>query len=182
GEVRDEVDLLVDRGNPRGLCITGALEAAFLPGDDDRSGVDAVDASERLDQGRLAGAVLAHQRMDLSLEEAEVHAIERLHSGECDRYPPHLDDGQFFIHGTGFQSLERGCPGDAALAAPPGPFSKQKLLGDQYWRSASTACAASAESNASLGTMMYDSTDSPASVFSTTSSAVSPNSGLYSCT
>ena len=56
------------------------------------------------------------------------------------------------------------------------------LASDQNLPGRQRLLAASGESNVSLGTMMYDSTVSPASALLTTSTAVSPNSGLYSAT
>ncbi len=97
-EVRREVDLLVDRRDAGRLRVRGAREAAFAAGDDDRAGVDPVHAGERLDQGRLAGAVLAHERVDLALEKPEVDAVEGFDAGELDGDPAHLDDGEFFVH------------------------------------------------------------------------------------
>ncbi len=108
--------------------------------DDDRSGVDAVDTGEGFDQRRLARAVLAHESVHLTLEEAEVDSVERLHSREFDGDPAHLDEGQFFVH----RCLSVYPVSGAARSAPP-PRSR----GDaQYLRSARTALAASAESNA----------------------------------
>ncbi len=98
GEVPAEVDLLVDRGDPRGLRVGGAGEAALGAVDDDASGVDPVDARERLDQRRLPGAVLAHERVDLAGEEPEVHPVERLDAREGDGDAPHLDDGAGCLH------------------------------------------------------------------------------------
>ncbi len=98
GEVPAEVDLLVDRGDPRGLRVGGAGEAALGAVDDDASGVDPVDARERRDQRRLPGAVLAHERVDLAGEEPEVHPVERLDAREGDGDAPHLDDGAGCLH------------------------------------------------------------------------------------
>ena len=42
-----------------------------------------VDAGERLDERRLAGAVLAHQGVHLAREQAEVDTVERLDAGEA---------------------------------------------------------------------------------------------------
>ena len=54
-EVRAEVDLLVDGADAGGLRVGRACENALrLAADDDRAGVDRVDAGERLDQRRLA--------------------------------------------------------------------------------------------------------------------------------
>src|SRR5690606_39950332 len=82
GEVRAEVDLLVDRRDTGLLGVGGAAELLALSADGDGPGVDAVDAGEGLDQRRLTGAVLAHERVDLAGEQAELDLVERLDSGE----------------------------------------------------------------------------------------------------
>src|SRR6185437_11016955 len=47
------------------------------------SAVGPIDAAENLDQGRLAGAVLAAQRMDLAARAGEADPIERPHAGKA---------------------------------------------------------------------------------------------------
>ena len=92
GQVREEVDLLVHRGDAGGLRLGGAAERDLLARERDRAGVDAVHAGQGLDEGRLARAVLAHERVHLAGEHAEVDAVERLHAREADRDAAHLDD------------------------------------------------------------------------------------------
>ena len=93
GQVRAEVDLLVHGRDAGGLRVGGAAE------DDGRSpatvidaGVDGVDAGQRLDEGRLPGAVLAHERVDLAGAQAEVDVVEGQDAREADGDAPHLDD------------------------------------------------------------------------------------------
>src|SRR5690606_13757752 len=92
GEVRAEVDLLVDGADPRRLRRAGVAEALLVAGDDDPAGVDAVVAGQRLDEGGLAGAVLPHEGVDLAGEQPEVDGVERLDAGERDGDPGQLDD------------------------------------------------------------------------------------------
>ena len=49
----------------------------------DLAGVGAMDAGEDLDQRRLAGAVLAEQRMHLAGADVEVDSVERQRAGEA---------------------------------------------------------------------------------------------------
>ena len=91
-EVGAEVHLLVDRRDACGLGVCRAAEDPWLAGDVDRAVVDGVLAGQRLDQGRLAGTVLAHQRVDLARPEHEVHLVEREDPREADRDAAHLDD------------------------------------------------------------------------------------------
>ena len=109
-QVRQEVDLLVHRRDARCLRLGGAAERHLLAREGDGAGVDAVDARERLDERGLARAVLAHERVHLAGEHAEVDAVERLHAGEGDRDALHLDDrrGDGCL---GHESLHRGCGG-----------------------------------------------------------------------
>ncbi len=92
-EVRAEVDLLVDgRDARRSGRRRSLLKMRGSPLDRDRPGVDRVDAGEGLDERRLAGAVLAHERVHLARPEGEVDGVEGEDAGEADGDPGHLDD------------------------------------------------------------------------------------------
>src|SRR6202011_1029640 len=53
-----------------------------LPLQFEGAGIGGVDAGDDLHQGRLAGAVLAHQRMHMSALETELNVVEREHAGK----------------------------------------------------------------------------------------------------
>ena len=55
--------------------------------DRDRPGVGGLRAGERLDQRRLAGAVVADERDDLAGVDLEVDVLERRHAAEALREP-----------------------------------------------------------------------------------------------
>src|SRR6478735_7038029 len=74
----------------------GTAEGDFGPLDGDCSRINRVDAGQRLDQGRLSGPVLAHQRMDLAREKAKRNVLQRFDAGERDIDVRHLDDGPEF--------------------------------------------------------------------------------------
>ena len=65
-QFRDEVQLLVDDRDPGRLGVADAGEAHRLAADPDLALVVGVHAGEDLHQRRLAGAVLAHQRVHLA--------------------------------------------------------------------------------------------------------------------
>ena len=65
-QIGAEVDLLVDGADAGVLRLPRAAEPLLDAVDRDAARVDVVDAGERLDQRRLAGAVLPHQRVDLA--------------------------------------------------------------------------------------------------------------------
>ena len=77
GEVRAEVDLLVDGAHAGPLRLERVGELDPLPVELDLAGVREVDAGQDLHERALAGAVLAHQRMDLAGEQAEVDRVQR---------------------------------------------------------------------------------------------------------
>jgi hypothetical protein len=87
---RDEVDLLVDRGDPGALGIHRAAErhrpvlVAHL------ATVGLVDTGHHLDQGRLAGTVLAHQGVHLARPQGEGDIVQgayaREHLGNTDDF------------------------------------------------------------------------------------------------
>ena len=135
-QVRAEVDLLVDRRDAGPLGVGGAAEDPRLAGDGDRAAVDRVDAGERLDEGGLAGAVLAHERVDLAGAEEEVDAVEREDAGEADGDAAHLDDrGDFGVrrHGASLTfSLRSGTSAGGRCDRPPAE-SLTVLSGDCGW-------------------------------------------------
>ena len=116
-QVREEVDLLVHRRDARGLRLRRPAERDHVAREGDRAGVDAVDTGERLDEGGLAGAVLAHERVHLAGEHPEVDAVERLHTREGDRDAAHLDDrdGRFGV--IGHAALRRVVGGACGAAS-----------------------------------------------------------------
>ena len=91
GEVREQVDLLVDRADAGRLRGRRRAELVLLAVDQHGAGVDRVDAGQRLDQRRLAGAVLAHQRVHLAGVEPERDLVEGADAAEGDGDVAHLD-------------------------------------------------------------------------------------------
>src|SRR4051812_671907 len=78
GHLRDHRRVLVDRLDPQAHRRLGRGEADLLAFDEDPAGIRLVDAGEDLDQGRLAGAIVADQAHDLSSLGVEVDALERM--------------------------------------------------------------------------------------------------------
>jgi hypothetical protein len=80
GDVEVGIDrrLLVDGGDAVPLGVGRAAQGDLLAVDDDRSLVRRVDSRHDLDEGRLAGPVLTHQRVDLARVEGQRDAPERL--------------------------------------------------------------------------------------------------------
>ena len=71
----------------------------FLALEPEGAGVRRVDAGDDLHQRRLAGAVLAHQRVDVAALEAERDVVERQHAGKG--LADVLDLEQIFRAGNG---------------------------------------------------------------------------------
>ena len=87
----DDIQLLVHRGDAeleRSLG-RGDLDGLAEPGD--RAAVGAVDAGERLDEGRLAGAVLSEHAVHFSGTDVEVHSAQRLNAREALRHPSDVE-------------------------------------------------------------------------------------------
>src|SRR5690606_6110475 len=82
GQVRNEVELLMDDPDPHLPCRAGTWDVDLLPLVHDAARIFAVDAGEHLHQGRLARAVFAHQRVDLTVQELKPAAVEGLHPGK----------------------------------------------------------------------------------------------------
>jgi hypothetical protein len=96
--VRQQVDLLVHRTDARGQGVGGAGEADGAPGQDDRSLVRVQRPGEGLDQRRLPGSVLAHQRVDLAPENPEVDGVERRLSAVPHCRPGDLQERTPLVH------------------------------------------------------------------------------------
>ena len=94
-----------------GLRIGGVREHPGVARDGDRAPVDRVHARQGLDEGRLAGAVLAHERVDLAGEHAEVDPVERGVRAEAHGGAGDLHQRQRVVHGA------HHAAGDAA--SPP---------------------------------------------------------------
>ena len=71
----------------------GELDLDLAAADADGAGILPVDPSEDLDQRRFAGAVLAHQRMNLARLERQVDVLQREHAGKALADPDHLQGG-----------------------------------------------------------------------------------------
>src|SRR5262249_28785424 len=81
-EARHEVELLEDGGDARGLRGARVGEAHGRAVDPHFAGVRFDDPGKNVHQGRLAGAILAEQRMDFAAAEIEVDAANRLDAAE----------------------------------------------------------------------------------------------------
>ena len=112
-EVGEDRRLLVDRRDPVALRVGRALERHLLAVAADRPGVRRVDAGHDLDQRRLAGAVLAQQRVHLARVERQRHVGERLGGVEA------LGDALELEDRRGHGGLLGGAHRGYAAATPP---------------------------------------------------------------
>jgi hypothetical protein len=78
----DEAELLVDHGDAKVLGGLGRGNGDRLAGELNHPFVRLVDAIEDLHQGRLAGAILADQGVDLAAGDLEVDPLEGANAGE----------------------------------------------------------------------------------------------------
>ena len=81
-QVGEQRGLLVDHRDARGLGGGGGGEVDVLAAEAEDAGVALVDAGHDLDQGRLAGAVLAHQGVDRAAVDDERAGLQREHRPE----------------------------------------------------------------------------------------------------
>ena len=110
-EVWDQVELLVDGRDAVLDGLRRRRERGLLAVPGDGAGVGLVEPGEHLDQGGLAGAVLAEQAVHLTRSYVEVDAVQGPHAGEL------LDDA-----GHPEQRLVAG-----SHPAPP-PFDQPTLV------------------------------------------------------
>jgi hypothetical protein len=78
GELAVEARLLVDGGDPQRLGVARVMDVHRLVVEADGPGVRLIDPGDDLDEGGLAGAVLADQGVHLAGTHVEVHMVERL--------------------------------------------------------------------------------------------------------
>ncbi len=75
-EARDQIALLVDHADAERHGVAGVEQADLFAAHDELALVGPVDAGDDLDERRLAGAVLAEQRVDRALGERQRHTLE----------------------------------------------------------------------------------------------------------
>ena len=95
-EVRHESEVLVHEGQALSVQSTGVDGRSEMSAVDEDLAprVGAVDAADELDQGRLAGAVLSDQGVDLAAFEREVGVVEHRDARERLGQPAHLQPGR----------------------------------------------------------------------------------------
>ena len=103
---------------PRSPRVERRVELDRPALEEDLAGVGLVDAGQRLDQRRLAGAVVADERDDLLGVDGEARAAQRADAAEA------LDDPLGFEQGLGHQagsfSMADTAGSSSALAEEPG--------------------------------------------------------------
>ena len=67
------------------------VEGDLLPVQNDVAGIFGIGARQDLDEGRLAGAIVADHRVHLTASDVAIDACERLHAGETLGDAPHLE-------------------------------------------------------------------------------------------
>ena len=90
---RDQHEVLVHHPDPALDRVLGGRERRLLPVQQDLAGVRVVQAVEDVHQRRLAGAVLAEQRVDLAAPELKVDVVVREDARELLGDPAELEDG-----------------------------------------------------------------------------------------
>jgi len=81
-EIGHQVKLLIDHPDAQPFGRFRAVDRRALAVDLDRAAVGDICAGENLHQRRLAGSVLADERMHFAASDVERHAVERAHAGE----------------------------------------------------------------------------------------------------
>src|ERR687891_712064 len=126
GQAVDQVQLLVDGGDPAAHGGDRVGQAYFLTQPGDRSFVRLVSAGQYLDQRRLSGAVLAEEAMHLGGQDLEVDAVEGADAGKLLHDAVHLEQGHCHLvpprtSGTAARTPDVGSARTASTAtwAPP---------------------------------------------------------------
>ena len=104
-QIGEDQRLLVDGGDAEPLGVGGVAGRHGRAVDQDLALVRRVDAGHHLDQRRLAGPVLAHQRVDLAPPQLERHVVEGTRGPEALGDAPH---GEHDILGSDHHTPRRG--------------------------------------------------------------------------
>jgi hypothetical protein len=99
GEFGDEVELLVDDRDAGRLRDGGRRDVPGPAVQEDLAPVRVVGPAQDLDEGALAGAVLAHEREHLAAAQVERYVLQRVDARERLVDPLHLEQGRA---GVGF--------------------------------------------------------------------------------
>ncbi len=97
-QVLDQVEFLVDGGDPETHRGDRRLEYGRSPAPGDLAVVGLVGPGEHLDEGGLAGAVLAEEAVDFAGLDLQVHAVEGAHTGEGLGDAGHGEQRWFWSH------------------------------------------------------------------------------------
>ncbi len=100
----NEVDFLINRANAGGLRLLRRVEVDIAPSEADSPTITTIGAGEDLDQRRLAGAVLADERMNFAGGDAQPRIRQGSDAGK--RFGDMLHPQQLgLIHGASFVPL-----------------------------------------------------------------------------
>ena len=80
------------------LCLDRIAHDDGLAIDNDAPFIGLIHAGEHLHQSRFAGAVLPHERVDLTGKHAEIDPVERTHAGESLHYAFQAQNRLRFTH------------------------------------------------------------------------------------
>ena len=94
GESGDEVDFLIHCGDAMRLGFFRRLRRNLPTLEFNRAAVPLMHAREHLDEGGLARAVLAHERMNLTGAKREPDIFQCLHAAEGFADVPHLEENR----------------------------------------------------------------------------------------
>ena len=90
GQIGGELHLLVNQGNACGQGIFRPFDVKRLSVDQDLTAGGSVGTCEDFHQRAFARAIFAHQRVDLTGENRQIHALERVEIAKGFGYAAHL--------------------------------------------------------------------------------------------
>ena len=91
-QVLGEAQLLVDDAETLVQGILRGTDRDRVSLDQDLARIGLVCATQNLDQGALAGSILAEQDVDFARAKLEIDTVQCQHTGKCLDDVPHLDD------------------------------------------------------------------------------------------
>jgi hypothetical protein len=109
-EVGEQRRLLVDHGDAGVARVVRRVEVDRLTVDEHVAGVAADDAAEHFDERRLAGAVLAHERADLTRTHRDVAVAQRADGPVGLRRVAQLQDRRALAHCARPPAINRPVP------------------------------------------------------------------------
>lgn len=104
GQIRSQIELLINHRNPRATGVFGVFRTEWLPLEQNLASIGSMHPAEDFHQGTLSSAIFSDEGMHLSRTHMKTHLFECLGSTEALMDSAHRQSGAWLgLHGAGVQ-------------------------------------------------------------------------------